>query len=98
MHKYPVVVEPDGRPLINFERYTRFMGRIKETLLHKPPDLERFRSQGQLSYLEHQLRSVKPGDVNSEDALEARSIQFEAAEKKIYDRREREMRSVGLKT
>lgn len=98
MYKYPVVVEIDGRSLINFERYTKFMGKVREARLHKPPDLERFRSLGQLAYLEHQLRTVNLDNNHSDDALMTRSLELEAVETRIHNSRARELERLGFRT
>ncbi len=37
LQKYPTIVKVDGYPLINFERYVKFMDRIKEVVHYKPP-------------------------------------------------------------
>lgn len=97
LQKYPSDVEVNGVPLINFERYTKFTARIKEVLHYVPPDLERYRQQGQLAYLEHQLRGVymKP---TVEDELMERSLALEAEETRDYRTRKRELKSLGFKT
>lgn len=97
LQKYPTVVEVDGHPLINFERYIKFTDRIKEVLHYTPPDLEQYRQQGQLAYLEQQLRGVhlKP-DVDEE--LMERSLKLEAGETRDYRTRRRELRRLGFKT
>ncbi|KAF5386738.1 hypothetical protein D9615_001785 [Tricholomella constricta] len=97
LQKYPTVVEVDGVPLINFERYIRFTDRIKEVLHHVPPDLERYRQQGQLAYLEHQLRGVQP-KANIDEELMQRSMTLEAGETRDYRTRKRELKRLGFRT
>lgn len=75
----PIVVEDEGRPLINFQRYVKFMDKIKETLHHKPPDLEQYRQQGYLAYLENQLQFVHIGE-DTDDELMKRSIALRKGE------------------
>ncbi|KAJ2924053.1 hypothetical protein H1R20_g13049, partial [Candolleomyces eurysporus] len=58
LHLNAKVVEIEKRPLINFQRYTKFMDRVKEIFPLTPPDLERYRHQGQLAYLEAKLAEV----------------------------------------
>ncbi|RDB23999.1 Serine/threonine-protein kinase STY17 [Hypsizygus marmoreus] len=97
LQKYPVTVEVDGVPLINFERYVKFTDRIKEVLHYEPPDLERYRQQGQLAYLEHQLRGVHLKPTIDEDLME-RSLALEAGEARDYRTRKRELKRLGFKT
>jgi hypothetical protein len=78
------VVEIKGRPLINFQRYTKFMDRVREIFPLPPPDLERYRQQGQLAYLEDKLATVKL-EENVEDELFKRSQTVRATEE-ILDR------------
>lgn len=96
LRKYPSVVEIDGRPLINFERYVKFTGRIKEILQYKPPDLERYRNQGQLAYLDNQLRGVHLESHLDDDLLE-RSLALEAEETRSHKKRTRELKSLGFR-
>ncbi|RXW17474.1 hypothetical protein EST38_g8391 [Candolleomyces aberdarensis] len=58
LHLNARVVEIQRRPLINFQRFTKFVDRFKEIFLLPPPDLERYRQQGQLAYLEAELADV----------------------------------------
>ncbi|KAF8061461.1 hypothetical protein FPV67DRAFT_1509075 [Lyophyllum atratum] len=97
LSKYPTVMEVDGIPLINFERYIRFTDRIKEVLHYIPPDLERYRQQGQLAYLEHQLRSVQL-NPNIDEELMQRSMTLEAGETRDHRTRKRELRRLGFRT
>lgn len=93
----PIVVEDQGHPLINFQRYVKFMDRIKEILHYKPPDLEQYRHQGQLAYLENQLKGVQP-TANTDDELMEKSIALEAGEVLDFKLRRRELRSLGFRT
>ena len=72
----PILVEEEGRPLINFQRYAKFVDKIKETLHYKPPDLEQYRQQGYLAYLENQLHCACIGHFgeNTDDELMKKSI------------------------
>ncbi|KAG5645835.1 hypothetical protein DXG03_005176 [Asterophora parasitica] len=97
LQKYPTVVEVDGHPLINFERYIRFTDRIKEVLHYVPPDLERYRQLGQLAYLENQLRSVQLKPTIDEDVMQ-RSMTLEVGETRDYRTRKRELKRLGFKT
>lgn len=97
LHKYPAVIERDRRPLINFERYVRFVDRLKEVLHYTAPDLERYRQQGQLAYLEHHLRNLQVSQA-VEEGLMKRSRDLETDEIRDYRRRTRELKSLGFKT
>lgn len=97
LQKYPPVTTVDGRPLINFERYIKFTDRVKEVLHHKPPVLERYRQQGQLAYLEHQLRNLQPGP-STDDELMARSRELEVGEARDFRLRTHELHSLGFAT
>lgn len=97
LQRNPAVVDRDRRPLINFERYVKFVDRLKEVLHYAPPDLERYRQQGQLAYLEHQLRDIQVSPA-VEDGLMKRSRDLEAEETRDYRRRTRELKSLGFKT
>jgi len=78
----PIVVEDEGRPLINFQRYVKFTDKITEILNHKPPDLEQYRKQGYLAYLENQLQCVCIGQngENADDKLIKKSIALRQGE------------------
>jgi len=78
----PIVVEDEGRPLINFQRYVKFMDKIKEILHYKPPDLEQYRKQGYLDYLENQLQCMYIGQngENADDDLMNKSIALRKGE------------------
>ena len=58
LHQNPPIIEVDGRRLINFKRYIRFMDCIKEVVYFSPPNLEEQRHGGQLEDLLAKLRSV----------------------------------------
>jgi son of sevenless-like protein len=95
--KHPSTVNDDGRALINFDRYVKFMDRLNEVLDFSPPDLERYRKGGQLAYLDHQLRNIRV-DAQVEESLEERSKALEAEETRDYRKRTRELQSLGFKT
>jgi son of sevenless-like protein len=97
LSRYPITVQVDGRPLINFQRYIKFMDRIKEVVHYKPPSLEQYRQQGQLDYLENQLRNLKMTST-SDDDLMARSRLLEAREIQDYKTRKPQLKSLGFKT
>ncbi|KAG6833188.1 hypothetical protein H0H87_010250 [Tephrocybe sp. NHM501043] len=97
LQKYPTVIEVNGTHMINFERYIRFTDRVKEVLHHVPPDLERYRQQGQLAYLEHQLRKVHL-DANIDEELMTRSLALEAGETRDLQARKRELKRLGFRT
>jgi len=92
----PIVVEDEGRPLINFQRYVKFVDKIKEILHYKHPDLEQYRQQGYLAYLENQLQCVCIGQFreNTDDELMKKSITLREGEKLEIKRR---YQSVGFR-
>ena len=92
----PIVVEDEGRPLINFQRYVKFMDRIKEILHYEPPDLEQHRQHGYLPYLENQLQCACNGQIgeNADNELMKRSIALREGEVLEFERR---YQSVGFK-
>jgi hypothetical protein len=73
------VVEIKGQSVINFQRYTRFIDQLEEIFRLPLPDLERYRSQGQLAYLEHKLEKVVL-DEEAENELVKRSQSIQAEE------------------
>jgi len=85
-----------GLSLINFQRFLVFMDRIKEVFHYKPPDLERYRQQGQLTYLENQLRHVKLS-ATLDDDLNARSRKLEARESLDYRNRLDQCKDLGFR-
>jgi son of sevenless-like protein len=87
----PIEVKEEGRPLINFQRYVKFMDKIKGILHYEPPDLEQYRQQGYLAYLENQLQCVCIGE-NIDGELMKKSIELQEREVlEIYS-------SLGFKT
>jgi son of sevenless-like protein len=87
----PIEVKEEGRPLINFQRYVKFMDKIKGILHYKPPALEQYRQQGYLAYLENQLQCVCIGE-NIDGELMKKSIELQEREVlEIYS-------SLGFKT
>ncbi|KAJ7489946.1 ras guanine nucleotide exchange factor domain-containing protein [Mycena galericulata] len=97
LQNYPPHVEVDGRPLINFRRYTRFMEHLRGLRLFKPPDLERYRQNGQLAYLQHQLRGMHI-DPDADVALMQRSLELEADEIRIHRTRALELKRLGFRS
>lgn len=93
---HPQIKEEDGRVLVNFERYTKFTEKLKEITRCKPPDLENYRGQGQLAYLEHQLRNVEqtPG---AEYDLSNRSLAQAGEESRVFKQRRRELNQLGFR-
>ncbi|KAJ6547312.1 ras guanine nucleotide exchange factor domain-containing protein [Mycena capillaripes] len=83
LQNYPPTVEIQGRSLINIRRYSKFMQHVRMLRLFEPPDLERYRQNGQLAYLQHQLRGVH-FDADSDVALMQRSLELEADETRIH--------------
>jgi len=82
LHQNLPTIKVDGRQLINFKRYVRFMERIKEVNHYSPPDLEEQRDGGQLEYLLRQLRSVDTSEASKDRMLE-RSVYL--MEKEVAD-------------
>ncbi|KAJ6546433.1 ras guanine nucleotide exchange factor domain-containing protein [Mycena vulgaris] len=97
LENYPLKVQIDGRPLINFRRYTKFMEHVRGLSLFKPPDLERYRQNGQLAYLQHQLRGIH-FDPDSDVALMQRSLELEADETRIHRTRALELKRLGFRS
>ena len=89
----PIEVKVEGRPLINFQRYVKFMDKIKEILHYKPPNLEQYRQQGYLAYLENQLQCVCD-EENTDDELMKKSIELRKGEVLEIKRR---LTGVGFK-
>lgn len=58
------------------------MDKLKEVLAHSPPDLERFRQQGELAYLEDKLRNVRLGE-QAEEEMDKRSRAVQEVEVKL---------------
>ncbi|RXW17464.1 hypothetical protein EST38_g8388 [Candolleomyces aberdarensis] len=80
------IVEIKGQPLINIQRYTEFLNRVKELFSLPPPDLERYRHQGQLAYLEAQLADVQIGEVADRE-LEEKAQSLKAIEDVLISQR-----------
>lgn len=97
LETHPAVITDNGRALINFERYAHFMDRVKEVLYFLPPDLERYRADGQAAYLDGQIRSIRL-DSQTDDGLLQKSRDLEAEENRDYRRRTSELKSLGFKT
>lgn len=72
LHLNKRVVEVKGRPLVNFQRYAKFLEKVRTVFPLPPPDLERYRQQGQLAYLENKLAEVTLGE-SADDWLVSRS-------------------------
>lgn len=97
LQKNPANVRHRGRLLINFERYVKFMERLKEVLHYRPPDLEQYRTQGPLAYLEHQLRNISVGSPELDQTFLERSDLLEANETRQYLQRTNELASLGFR-
>ncbi|KAJ7694111.1 ras guanine nucleotide exchange factor domain-containing protein [Mycena rosella] len=97
LENYPPKVEIDGRSLINFRRYDKFIQHVRGLRLFKPPDLERFRQRGPLAYLQHQLRGLH-FDSDPDTALMQRSLDLEADETRIHRMRALELTRLGFRS
>ncbi|KAJ6455838.1 ras guanine nucleotide exchange factor domain-containing protein [Mycena sanguinolenta] len=97
LQNYPPTVEVQGRTLVNFRRYSKFMEHVRGMRLLKPPDLERYRETGQLAYLQHQLRGVH-FDSDTDVALMERSLELEADETRIHRTRALELKRLGFRS
>ncbi|KAJ7470512.1 ras guanine nucleotide exchange factor domain-containing protein [Mycena latifolia] len=97
LENYPPKVQVDGRSLINFHRYSKFMEHVRCLSLFKPPDLERYRHNGQLAYLQHQLRGLH-FDSDPDAALMERSLELEADETRIHRTRALELKRLGFRS
>ncbi|EFI28427.1 TKL/TKL-ccin protein kinase [Coprinopsis cinerea okayama7 len=91
------VVEIDHHPLINFKRYLEYVKQFKSVLGFTPADLEEYRDQGQLAYLEHQLAGIEVTD-SADDEMMKRSLELEQGETKLYEHRVLERQSLGFAT
>jgi len=91
----PITVEVDQEHLINFQRYVKFIDHAKELSLYKAPDLEKYRYDGQLEYLERQLRSLE-ASKEVEDELVARSLFLERRENVDQKGRVSSLRTLGF--
>ena len=94
LQTHPIIVQVDGPPLINFQRYLKFMDRVNEVVYYKPPVLEHFRPLGPLAYLEDQLGNLRTS--RNDDLLE-RSRKLEARENSAYKSRTRELKTLGFR-
>ncbi|RXW17394.1 hypothetical protein EST38_g8463, partial [Candolleomyces aberdarensis] len=88
-------IEYNGQSLINVERYTGFMARVEELTRLPPPDLERYRHQGQLAYLESKLADVRVGG-DAEDELLEKARGLKAIEDMLVSQRILEHIRLGL--
>jgi hypothetical protein len=66
---------------------------MNETIQYKPPELN---SGPSLAYLEAQLRSI-PAEPSMEEWLQNRSRELADEEKRIFDQRLPQFRSVGFR-
>ncbi|PPQ72493.1 hypothetical protein CVT24_003256 [Panaeolus cyanescens] len=65
----------DNTLLINFTRYVKFMERLTESLAyHRAPNLEKYRRQGSLAYLESKLKGVETGQAEEERQIERSKV------------------------
>ncbi|KAF9036774.1 ras guanine nucleotide exchange factor domain-containing protein [Panaeolus papilionaceus] len=71
----------DSQRLVNFTRYVEFMERLNESLAyHRAPNLEKYRREGALAYLESKLKGVEVSDQEEEKQI-ARSKVLQAKER-----------------
>jgi son of sevenless len=89
------VIVHDGRPLINFKRYSEYVHKFKEHLAFKAPDLEKQRNAGHLAYLEQRLADVRV-DEASEQELMSRSMKHEQGESKMIRNHTLELAALGF--
>jgi len=97
LESHPATVTGVGdKHLINFERYTKFMDRIKEVAHYTPPDLEIHRYEGQLGFL---LKSLKDFSLSSDtdDEQSARSHALAAQEESDYRTRKTHLKQLGFR-
>jgi len=96
LKSHPATVRVGDKHLINFERYTKFMDRIKEVAHYAPPDLEIHRYGGQLGYL---LKSLKDFSLSSDtdDEQSARSHTLAAQEESDYRTRKTHLKQLGFR-
>jgi son of sevenless-like protein len=95
LDNHPATVRVGDTDLINFERYNKFMDRIKEVAHYMPPKLQEYRDTGRLEYLSDS-HSEFPFSDNTEDALLARSLDLEAQEKIDVDLRKNVFEKLGF--
>ena len=96
LQKYPNIVPVDGHPLINFQRYLKFMDRVNEVVHYKPPDLEKYRQLGYLDYLEKQLQNSHMSPTYN-DELMARSKILETREVLDFKNRKPQLKALGFR-
>lgn len=96
LKSHPATVRMGDKHLINFERYIKFMDRIKEVAHYTPPDLESHRYGGQLGYL---LKSLKDFSFSSDtdDEQLARSQTLAAQEESDYRTRKTHLKQLGFR-
>jgi hypothetical protein len=95
LQKNPITVEVDQEHLINFQRYVKFMDQAKELFHYKTPDLEMYRHDGRLEYLEDQLRSLEVSK-KTEDEVGARSLFLERRENVDQKGRKAMLQTLGF--
>ena len=88
-------IEINGQTLINVQRYTEFMNRVKELFPLPPPDLERYRHQGELAYLESKLAGVQVGEAADRE-FETKARSLKAIEDVLESQRIREKLRAGF--
>lgn len=91
------VIGVGGQTVINLQGYSEFLSRVKEAFPLPPPDLEGYRNQGQLAYLEAKLADVKTGK-EAKDELSARTRHLKAMEVRIAALRLKERQNLGFST
>jgi son of sevenless len=91
----PITVEVDQEHLINFQRYVKFMDQVKELFRYKAPELELYRHDGRLEYLEGQLQSLE-ASKKTEDEVVARSLFLERRENVDLKRRKPTLQALGF--
>jgi hypothetical protein len=89
-----VQIKP-GRPLINVERYTKFLDTLKQVFPQQPPDFDSYRQQGALAYLEDKLDKTTVGE-EIEDRLYAKSENVRAVEQQLGELRVVERGKLGF--
>ncbi|KAJ7172716.1 ras guanine nucleotide exchange factor domain-containing protein [Mycena filopes] len=97
LRNYPPTLDFDGCRLINFRRYSKFMEHIRALHLFKPPDLARYRNNGPLAYLQHELGRVH-FDPDTDVALSQRILKLEADETRIHRMRALELKRLGFRS
>lgn len=88
-----LIIEVEGRPLIDFKQCIRLAEQI-DTLVRYSPPLDRSAMRPEvLAYVEYTLKSCDRADALR--WVEARSIELIGEERSLLDRRQR-MRSLGM--